>query len=133
MQKAYGAPMKGQEDLLPTLESMVGSNSARFGEMVVLLGFIALLLVALLIWARFFRRRRRRPLSRRNLPNLEMRPAEDSRNGQSERRSGSGGLRRHRHRHRRRHHEQYTHRNPTLAETGGLPPPRDEPFGSSPS
>jgi hypothetical protein len=131
MQKAYGAPMKGHEDLLPTLESMVGSNSARFGELSVVLGLVILVIVGLLIWARFFRSRRR-SASRRNLPNLAMRPAE-SRNGEERERPRSGGSRRHRHRHRHSHHEQYTNRNPTLAETGGLPPPRDEPFGPSPS
>jgi len=69
---------------------------------------------ALLIWAMFLRKRPKELHGSRVL-------AEPDRKSQ---RIGSGGRRRHRKR--RPTHPDNFGRNPTLAETGGLPPPRSD-------
>ncbi len=78
----------------------------------VLIGIALALLVILLLWARFFRRRSRRHADLRVASHVlvETGMAESSEH-------------KHRH-HRRRHRREHRPRNPTLAETGGLPPPR---------
>jgi hypothetical protein len=78
----------------------------------IMVGSCALLILALLVWAAFFRKakKRRRRIDRPH--RWEVAPGERS------------AQRPHR-RHHKHHGER--HRNPTLAETGGLPPIRPQP------
>jgi hypothetical protein len=84
-------------------------------DILVLVGVGLGLLIVLMIWAKFIRRRSSRHSSSHH----------DTQRVLDESGSESGGHRRHRRRHRRRKRD-HRPRNPTLAETGGLPPPRDE-------
>jgi hypothetical protein len=83
-------------------------------ETAIIWGAALLIGGALLIWAMFFRKAPKEVLGSRVL-------AEPNRKSQ---RYGSGGRRRHRKR--RPTHPDNFGRNPTLAETGGLPPLRSD-------
>jgi hypothetical protein len=85
------------------------------GDIFTVLGAGLVLLVILLIWAKYLRRRSHRHSD----PRITYRVIEE--NGAAT----ETGSRRHRRRHKRRRRE-HRGRNPTLAETGGLPPPRPE-------
>jgi hypothetical protein len=99
-------------------------------EILILLGVLFLLSVALTVWVLKGRtpggssRRRSRHRSHRHskpeVPTTEARAAEDEDDGKGRRR-----------RHRRKRGGDHRPRNPTLAETGGLPPVRPE--GQPPS
>jgi len=87
-------------------------------ELLLLLGVIAIIALSLYVFAYLTRRKRRRRISRSG---PEMWGA--NRHAQSER-----GPARVRIRKKRRQHPDFRPRNPTLGETGGLPPVRpDEP------
>ena len=83
-------------------------------DLILVIGLAALLFGGLITWIVFIRGPRKHPSENRNLPqasNPKVTVTDD-------------GRERHRkkHRSRRRDHRQ---RNPTLSQTGGLPPPRD--------
>ena len=82
-------------------------------DLILMIGLAALLLGGLVTWVVFVRGPRKHPSENRSFPkgNPSVTITED-------------GLERHRKkkRSRRRDHRQ---RNPTLSQTGGLPPPRD--------
>ncbi len=104
-------------DQLPVPSSTTGwSRLPGFVQDIILVLCIGLiLLVLLLIWASFFRRRSRHHSDLRAASHvLEDSPPVVS----TEHRH-----RHHKHRRRRREHRP---RNPTLAQTGGLPPPRPD-------
>ena len=86
--------------------------------------FVALLLtIAFVVWAIFFRKP---PRTGRRKHHREASPTEPT----APTEAGESA-----HRHRRRHRKHHR-RNPTLAETGGLPPrrlPTDDPAPGSPS
>ena len=87
-------------------------------EMLLLLGVIAVIALSLYLFAYLTRRKRRRRISRSG---PEMWGAD--RHAQSARREGRVRIRK-----KRREHPDFRPRNPTLGETGGLPPARpDEP------
>ncbi len=85
-----------------------GGEGRWIGEVVAIVAAVSLLTLLLLVWASYFRRRRRRH-------------SHHHAHDHGEQRQHSGHRRRRRH----RHGGKETKRNPTLAETGGLPPARD--------
>ena len=97
-----------------------GSSSfSRFPALIqdalIVLGVGLVILVLLMVWARYFRHRsRQRADLRVRSPVLE-----ETGDSEADRRHH------HHHRHRRRRRE-HRPRNPTLAQTGGLPPQRPE-------
>ncbi len=90
-------------------------NARRTGnpELLVILACVAGLALVLLVWAVFFRRRPK--TTRGSLVVEKRRKGSEATDKDSERK-----------RRRRSEHGQRWGRNPTLAETGGLPPPRAE-------
>jgi len=87
-------------------------------EILLLLGVVTIIALSLYVFAYLTRRKRRKRVSRSG---PEMWGAD--RHAQSERREGRVRLRK-----KRRKHPDFRPRNPTLGETGGLPPVRpDEP------
>lgn len=88
-------------------------------DVVAIFGAGLFLLAVLLVWARYFRKR---PHSGSGHDRHHQRHHEE-RTSESESDDDEGGQRRHRRKRRRREHRS---RNPTLAETGGLPPPRTQ-------
>jgi hypothetical protein len=90
----------------------------RVRDILLLVGVIAIIALVLYVFAYITRRKRRRRISRSG---PEMWGAD--RHAQSERREGRVRIRK-----KRRKHPDFRPRNPTLGETGGLPPVRpDEP------
>jgi hypothetical protein len=87
-------------------------------------GAILVLSVLLILWARRYARRSKR---HRREHHVEARPAVTEN-------QGSRRHHRHRHRHHRRHHSvEQRGKNPTLAETGGLPPLRTQSSSNPPA
>lgn len=99
---------------IPTPDS--GTKEIRwFDDMAVVMGIGLLLMLALAVWAKFFRK----SSDKRSGSNDKFRSVPDasalsSENSETERRRKK----------RRRRRRDHRPRNPTLAETGGLPEPR---------
>lgn len=112
----------GAAGITKSIEKWSTSNSGLFQYGVIFATFL-LLTVAIFIWAACFRPHRRQHHSHRHsrqrAPESPREP--EARNGNSGR-SFLSSLRGRRHRRRRRRPERRC--NPTLAETGGLPPLR---------
>lgn len=89
-------------------------------ERLIVLGAVALVLAIVLGWALLFRHRRRRAARREDRRHRRHSFAKNAAKGVAEIKQL---VKEHQHRRRRRHHRP---RNPTLAETGGLPPPRSD-------
>jgi len=85
-------------------------------DVMLVMAVIFCLLLVLLFWAKYLRKRSRHHSSGRV----------DSHVIEGEGAGSEGGSHHHRHRRHRRHRRNHRPRNPTLAETGGLPPPRPE-------
>jgi hypothetical protein len=102
---------QGGDGVDVTPKELRNSSSDHFIILVALLGVTFVLLLLAVI----FRNRLRKLKSRRRYHSTESDPDEPSE-------------RRHHRKHRRRHssHQEFP-KNPTLAETGGLPPRREEP------
>ena len=101
-------------------------NADTLREILLVLGCLAVVSVALLLWAAYIRKRKRHSSGHRSHHFSRTTPGIGT--------SGAGEKgsepRRRRHRHRRRRSSHYP-LNPTLAQTGGLPPVRrDEPPAS---
>lgn len=92
-----------------------GRTPGLFEDVMLVLGVVFCLLIALLFWAKYIRKRSRH----RSDPHVSHRVIEADGGG------GHGGSTHHHHSH-RRHRRDHRSRNPTLAETGGLPPPRSQ-------
>jgi hypothetical protein len=88
-------------------------------DLVVILGLAGLIFVLFIAYLVFIRGSKSEIQAPRRSHNDEITPSDES----------NGGHRRKRKRVRRRDHRQ---RNPTLSQTGGLPPPRDPQQSSSP-
>jgi len=86
--------------------------SGEIRYMLIIVGVFVVLILGLLVWAAFFRksRQKRKRIDRRH--HWEMASSERGK---------------HRHRHHRKPSGEIP-RNPTLAESGGLPPPRPHPL-----
>jgi uncharacterized membrane protein len=106
------------EDVLATWRSM---NSSALGGMVLFcaIGFVVLLVM---VWAVFFRRKKHRRRSHRHSQRHSYTATESPEAQAAEPAVSSEREGRRSRRSRRRHRV----RNPTLAETGGLPPVRPE-------
>lgn len=98
--------------------------SSAMKESLILLGALLLVSTAVLLWAYWSRRSRRRAARReernRRRQDLVQNTAKGAAEIQKDVKERSGGRRR-----------QRRPRNPTLAETGGLPPVRSDPSPSS--
>jgi hypothetical protein len=89
-----------------------GSGGLLLTDTVIILGAVLGLVILIVIWAVFIRKREDRRYNTLKVPNS---------------RNRDEGADQGRHRRRRRHHRRdHRSRNPTLAETGGLPPIRPE-------
>lgn len=102
------------------------SPSGATKQYLVMLGAMAAVAAAVLIWAAYFRKRRRHSHHHHH-HHHSSRPASGPTPDATESVSG------HHKRRRRRRRREHRPRNPTLAETGGLPPIRvDKPSGPVP-
>jgi hypothetical protein len=120
------AQLDGLNPLNPTAPVTKGTGLLFMDIMVIIATGLALGLM-LLLWARYYVRQRKRHSHRHEhradpLPGVSL----DGPEGDEER--DHHGRRRRKRRLRRDHRP----RNPTLAETGGLPPPKTEPTSNSP-
>ncbi len=110
-------------ELLHQRQSWGGFNTT---DTLLILGFVFLLVVALFSWAYFIRKRPKDQHGSRAL----VRPHRSRRSRHSHSRwaipSETQRRVRVKHRRRRQRSESEKHRNPTLGETGGLPPLRPE-------
>ena len=91
-------------------------------ERLIIFGAIGLVTLLVLLWAILLRKKRRRRREHHHAPRHSSRPAEAAETSKDEGDPATPEKRRHRRRSGRRHRP----RNPTLAETGGLPPVRSE-------
>jgi hypothetical protein len=109
--------MKDLTETLPPREAYQPSGNGYWLEAGIIVGAALLIVISSIIWAKYFRKSSRRRHSRSTTIMG----------------ANAGGENRAR-------RERYSRRNPTLAETGGLPPIRDDldapsqpPSGSLPS
>jgi hypothetical protein len=91
-------------------------------EWIMIFGAIGLVTLLVLLWAAFLRKRRRRRSEHSHSHRHSSGSAEITEPTKDESATSPAAKRRHRRRSGRRHRS----RNPTLAETGGLPPVRPE-------
>jgi len=102
--------------------SFGGASRLVFTDILLILGALVALTLILVVWARYIsKQHRRRTRSSSSKPHklVPVERQDDSPEEEFE----SGGRRRRKFRKQRREHRG---RNPTLAETGGLPPQREE-------
>jgi type VI protein secretion system component VasK len=92
------------------------------GERLIIFKAIGAVTLLVLLWAIFLRKKRRRRREHHSAHRHSSKPAEVAQPPKDESALSTPGKHRHR-RHSNRHHRT---RNPTLAETGGLPPIRSE-------
>ena len=104
-------------DVLPAPSHWMGLTAK---ELLILLGAVALVTLGVVIWAAYIRKPAHKQSRHYHYPSNE--PASANSNAESEPDEGSGRSYRRKRRRRREHRP----RNPTLAETGGLPPLRSE-------
>jgi type VI protein secretion system component VasK len=101
------------DDPLPSLQPLSPNAIQRW----IVIGAIGFVVLSAFVWAAFIRKRRRRRKHHHHRRSF----AKSAAKGMSE-------ITRHVHERQRRRRSRQRTRNPTLAETGGLPPPRaDEP------
>jgi ABC-type nickel/cobalt efflux system permease component RcnA len=105
----------------PVRPGVVRSSGVAY-DLLLVFGAGVLLFGVLLLWAAYFRRQRSRHRHPRHHHHQSTSSAASAAEHQSvEREEADSAYSRHRRRRRRREHRG---RNPTLSETGGLPPPR---------
>jgi hypothetical protein len=107
-----------QDDPSDLLSGYWGGMSGSLKDFFRIFGAVAIVTAAVVVWALFFRKRRRHHSHAHHHPH-ESSAADPAGNGEASHSHPHGRRRRRR----RRHHRP---RNPTLAETGGLPPVRPE-------
>ncbi len=113
-QAAY-EPTTSSGSQLPAWDRVPGTVQ----DFIAIFGAGLFLLVVLLVWARYFRKRPRDGSSHERHHHRHR----EERTSEADGGDDESGPRRHRRKRRRREHRT---RNPTLAETGGLPPPRTQ-------
>lgn len=120
------AQLEGLNPLNPT--APVGkSTGLLFKDVLVIVGTGLVLALLLILWARHYVKNRKRHHRHHHLERVAEAPvtaAEVKKNNEEE--EETGGQLDGRHRRRRRHRRDHRPRNPTLAETGGLPPAKPE-------
>lgn len=124
-QLGIGLPLLAQIDLRPST-STSKLPTLLLPDILTILGIGLGLMVVLLLWVVFVRKRKEPRSSGRTAYRTGVIEEGDA----PEENSGHG---RHHHRRHRRRRRDHRVRNPTLSETGGLPPVRDdESSGSTP-
>jgi len=108
-------------DVIPGAERWMGFT---IKEVLLLLGAVAVVTLVLLLWAVYLRKRPRQHLHHHHHHQHRHHSEEESA-GLNSTDSGSGNGEK-RYRRKRRRRLEHRPRNPTLAETGGLPPLRTE-------
>ena len=103
-----------------------GRLSAVAKERLIVLGAMALVLLVLFGWAIMYRTKRQRSARREERQKRRHSLAKNAAKGMAE-------IREFVKEHRRRRRREHRPRNPTLAETGGLPPVRSEDDPSTPT
>jgi FtsZ-interacting cell division protein ZipA len=96
-------------------------TNPAFRERLIIFGAIGLVTLLVLLWAAFIRSKRRRRHSHHHRHHHAQKPTEVPAASQNEDVPAPSEKRRRRH-----SHHGHRPRNPTLAETGGLPPIRQE-------
>jgi hypothetical protein len=119
------AQLEGLNPLYPTAPVTKSTGLLFMDIMVIIATGLALGLV-LLLWARYYVRQNRRRHDHHER-RADPRPAAPNRPEADEEPQLRGRRRR-----KRRHRRDHLPRNPTLAETGGLPPPKIEPTSHPP-
>ena len=99
-----------------------GASRLVLSDILLILGALVALTLILIVWARYIRKQRRRRSRSSSSKPHKLVPVEQQ-DDSPEEEFESGGRRRRKSRKQRREHRG---RNPTLAETGGLPPQREE-------
>ncbi len=103
-------------------QSLGKTSGLLLRDVLVIVATGLLLAFILVLWARWYVKRRKH---HRHEARSTVTPALEP---EEERGHHAHHHHHHRHRHRRRRrHEEFRNRNPTLAETGGLPPVRPDP------
>jgi len=102
----------------PGFFELWSSDASGFRQLAIIFGAIFLVALAILIWAVFIRKPRPSSVSGRGLERGTLLTNEEMK-GHRNRRTFFGKRRKHRRR-------RAPSRNPTLAETGGLPPIRED-------
>jgi len=108
--------------------SFDGPSRLVLTDILLILGALVALTLILIVWARYIRRQRRRRTRSSSSKPHKLVPVEQ-RDDASDEEVEPGGRRRRKFRKQRREHRG---RNPTLAETGGLPPQREEKSANPP-
>jgi hypothetical protein len=114
------------ENLLPAQGRGGSGLGAYFVEILIVLGVVLGLTLLLVLWAAYLRRPKRRRSNSHSHADpvvVKVDRDEDDEESEEEKPRRRGRRRRVKVRYRRREHRPT---NPTLAETGGLPPPRPE-------
>jgi hypothetical protein len=113
-------------DRLAPGDAVTGTSALVVRDLLLIIGVGALLAVILLFWAVHHARKRKRRRREHHAPAPESAPTVAQPEAPS-------GRQPHRHHRQRRHRQEHRGRNPTLAETGGLPPLRPEPRSEPPA
>jgi len=108
-------------DVIPAGRHWLGFS---LKELMILLGAVAIVSLILVVWAAFVRKTPRRHSHHHHHDYSAREENNEMRSEETGSAEGEGGRRYRRKRRRRRDHRP---RNPTLAETGGLPPLRADP------
>jgi len=102
-------------------------------EVMIVTGAAAIVTLIVVLWAVYFRRRRRHHTHHNSHHHHHAQPPTEDGISHSEITADAPTEEQPRHRRRRRRRREHRPRNPTLAETGGLPPLRsDQPQGPVP-
>jgi hypothetical protein len=107
----------GLEQLNPARGPVAKSLREHISDIFLVLAAILALTLVLLVWAKYLRKSKSSRSRSRTVSTAPVAKTEDS--------ETEGHSRRRRRRHKRRRQD-FRDRNPTLAETGGLPPLRSE-------
>ncbi len=103
------------------------AGALRFStDLLLLVGALVLVILVFLVWAVFLRKGKEADFS-----DWKVQQQHHHQHDHSD--SSSGGEGSHHYRRRRRRRREHRPRNPTLAETGGLPPARSQPSSSEPA
>ena len=107
------AAIKDSTDLLPNMDRTSGNDHQIWIDIGLIVGAALLVSLGVVIWATVFRKRRRHRKPVQIMGADRSADPDESSSSRRRRRGQKGGGR-------------YSRRNPTLAETGGLPPVRSD-------
>jgi hypothetical protein len=119
------AQLEGLNPLNPT--APVGRSAGLvFKDMLVIVGTGLVLALLLILWARHYEKKRQRRHHHHHLEPAAATPVTAPEAEDEDEEEEDGAQLDGRHRRRRRHRRDHRPRNPTLAQTGGLPPAKPE-------